>query len=130
MDESLIDSGDGGVQFADGGAARGPDGGVGRGTMSLCMYNGTADPTNNTCVQCSYNSLSWTRCENNFGGSGTSPYTMIGCIRNSSAYSGGVNTGVGEILAWGAQQEGVSVSPSYSTSYAGTAGGSGVTRNA
>ena len=34
------------------------------------------------------------------------------------------------MLAWGGQQEGVTTSPSYSTSYAGTAGGSGVTRNA
>lgn len=130
VDETLTDSGDGGVQFADGGVVRGPDGGVGRGTMSVCMYNGAADPTNNTCIQCAYSALSWTRCENNFGGSGTSPYTMFGCIRNTTTYSNGINVGVGEVLAWGAQQEGVTTSPSYSTSYAGTAGSSGVTRSA
>lgn len=105
---------DGGPQRLDGTAAIGIDGGHGVGNISSCVYSGGA------CTVCAYNAATWNRCITT--GSAGGVYNGYGCINDNVSYSGATDTGVADILIWGAQHE-VTTSPyTYVTSYIPTAG--------
>ena len=98
VQEALTSAGDGGYLYADGGAAVGVDGGNGTGSIGIYSYSATG--ATGTAKACSYTPAAWSRC------SLTTALVYgsemgVGCVNVATA-SGSSDTGVADVLAWGA----------------------------